>query len=247
MFKKGYFVSDIHIRDPLESNSEKLLLFLHELQNDKDCTHLFLVGDIFDLWIYNHSYFLKKYARLIDGIRGLVRKGIEVHYFEGNHDLYLRKFWQQDVGVQVHEGPYYFSLGKWTIRVEHGDFMNPDDKAYLLLRRFLRSSPMTLLAKKLPSSVVKNIGERASRASRHYTSNQKRMDEDKIKKFMREYAESAFLEKPFDFFIAGHTHVFDDYHFSTKEREVRAINLGSWFEEQKFFSLEETSAGFVSL
>ena len=66
MFKKGYFVSDIHIRDPLESNSEKLLLFLHQLKNDKDCSHLFLVGDIFDLWSYNHRYFVKKYARLVD-------------------------------------------------------------------------------------------------------------------------------------------------------------------------------------
>ena len=244
---QAYFLSDIHIKSVEESNSEKLLLFLHELQNDKDCTHLFLVGDIFDLWIYNHSYFLKKYARLIDGIRGLVRKGIEVHYFEGNHDLYLRKFWQQDVGVQVHEGPYYFSLGKWVVRVEHGDFMNPEDKGYLFLRKLLRSLPVKTLAKNLPGQVVKSIGEKSSRASRHYTSNQKKMSEDSIKSFMRTYAEEVFQEKAFDLFIAGHTHVFDEYSFSAEGKEAQAVNLGSWFDVQKCFVIEQNTFGFKDI
>ena len=135
---RAWFLSDIHIRTENESNSEKLLLFLHSLENEKNkATHLFLVGDIFDLWIYDHSYFVEKFPKIVNAIRVIVQKGIEVHYFEGNHDLYLKRFWQQEVGVKVHDGPVFFNLGSKKFRVEHGDLMNPDDRGYFFLKSIL--------------------------------------------------------------------------------------------------------------
>ena len=93
---KAWFISDIHLKNEQESNSEKLLLFLHSLENgQRQASHLFLVGDIFDLWIHNHSYFIEKFPKIVNAIRVVVKKGIEVHYFEGNHDLYLKKYWQR--------------------------------------------------------------------------------------------------------------------------------------------------------
>ncbi|MCJ8275847.1 MAG: UDP-2,3-diacylglucosamine diphosphatase [Bdellovibrionales bacterium] len=245
---KAYFVSDIHIKDPEESNSEKLLLFLHQLENNEDsASHLFLVGDIFDLWIHDHTYFVDKYVKIVNAIRSVVAKGIEVHYFEGNHDLYLKKFWQQDVGVRVHDGPVFFNLGSHVVRVEHGDFMNPDDKGYLFLRKFLRSTTMTLLAKSLPGVIVQNIGDRASRASRHYTSHQKKMHEEKVMEFMHTYAESEVQKRFFDFLITGHTHVRDEYKFSHNGEEVMSINLGSWFDDQKALCITEEGYSFIDI
>lgn len=245
---KAYFVSDIHIKDPQESNSQKLLLFLHQLENEKDsASHLFLVGDIFDLWIHNHIYFVDKYIKIVNAIRAVVAKGIEVHYFEGNHDLYLTRFWQQDVGVRVHDGPVYFNLGSKKVRVEHGDFMNPEDKGYLFLRRVLRTFPVSQIAKNLPGPTVQWIGNRASQASRHYTSHQKKMEDAAVRKFMHEYAEDVVQERFFDYLISGHTHVRDEYAFSYDGEEVISINLGSWFEDQKVLCLTEEGHQFIDL
>ena len=245
---KAYFLSDIHIKKPEESNSEKLLLFLHQLENTQDAvSHLFLGGDIFDLWIHNHVYFVDKYVKIVNAIRALVAKGIEVHYFEGNHDLYLTRFWQQDVGVRVHDGPVYFNLGSKIVRVEHGDFMNPEDKGYLFLRKVLRSLPVSQIAKNLPGRAVQWIGDRASQASRHYTSHQKKMEEESVKEFMHNYAEQAVKERFFDYLISGHTHVRDEYVFSHDGEEVISINLGSWFEEQKVLCLTNEGHQFINL
>ncbi len=245
---KAWFLSDLHIREQSESNSQKLLLFLHSLENgDRQATHLFLVGDIFDLWIYDHSYFVEKYQKIVNAIRVVASQGIEVHYFEGNHDLYLRKFWQQEVGVKVHDGPEFFNLGSVKVRVEHGDLMNPDDKGYLLLKRLLQSQPMKFIAKNIPGPGVSWIGERASRASRHYTSNQKKMHEDSVKAFMHAYAERVVEDKTFDYLIAGHTHVDDEYSFSHNGEQVYSINLGSWFETQKVLCLDEKGHHFIQI
>ncbi|MEM7645727.1 MAG: UDP-2,3-diacylglucosamine diphosphatase [Pseudomonadota bacterium] len=241
----AYFLSDLHLKTMEESNSQKLLLFLHSLAEKKQSvTHLFLVGDIFDLWISDHQYFVEKFLKIVNAIKVVVQKGVEVHYFEGNHDLYLKKFWQQEVGVRVHEGPEFFKLGPYQVRVEHGDFMNPDDKGYLFLRAFLRSDPLKKIAKNLPGRFVKSIGQRASRMSRSYTSNQKKMHEEQVKEFMRTYADTEISKKPFDFLITGHTHVEDIYHFDYEGSEVRSINLGSWFETQKVLELREDGFRF---
>ncbi len=246
---RAYFLSDLHLRDIGESNSQKLLLFLHSLENKKyPVTHLFLVGDIFDLWIANHRYFIDKFLKIVNAIKAVVAQGIEVHYFEGNHDLYLKNFWQQEVGVKVHEGPVYFSLGTLKVRVEHGDFMNPEDKGYLFLRRFLRSFPIKTLAQNLPGKSVSWIGEKMSHASRKHTSGRKMLMEEKIKEFMHNYAEQVVEQQPFDYLITGHTHVRDIYEFANKGEQVFSINLGSWFDEQNVLMLDpENGHEFLNL
>lgn len=245
---KAWFLSDIHIREETESNSQKLLLFLHSLENEKDkATHLFLVGDIFDLWIHNHSYFVEKFPKIVNAIRVIVKKGIEVHYFEGNHDLYLRKFWQQEVGVKVHDGPEFFNLGSKKVRVEHGDLMNPNDKGYLFLKSVLQSSPVQWVAQNLPGPAVSFIGERASRASRHYTSHQKKLNENEVKSFMHRYAEQIVENQFFDILISGHTHVRDEHKFNYDGEQVEVINLGSWFVEQKALFLDEKGHRFIDV
>ena len=248
MSVKAWFLSDLHIRDEQESNSQKLLLFLHSLENqERPATHLFLVGDIFDLWIHDHSYFVEKYPKIVNAIRVVVSKGIEVHYFEGNHDLYLRKFWQQEVGVRVHDGPEFFNLGSKKFRIEHGDLMNPDDKGYLFLKAALQSAPVKYIAQNLPGMGVSWIGERASRASRHYTSNQKSLHEQDIKSFMHAYAEKCVEDRFYDYLISGHTHVRDEYDFAFEGELVHSINLGSWFEEQKVLFFDGNSHQFVDV
>lgn len=245
---QAYFISDIHIRSVEESNSQKLLLFLRSLADGtRPATHLFLVGDIFDLWIHDHTYFVEKYTKTVNAIKVLVEKGIEVHYFEGNHDLFLLKFWQQEVGVKVHEGPAFFNIGQKIIRVEHGDFMNPDDRGYLFLRAFLRSRPMSFVAKNLPGQWVKWIGQKASKASRHYTSHQKSVEDQRAKEIMHGYALKVIAERHFDYLITGHTHVRDVYKFRNEGREIVSINLGSWFEDQKALLINSSGYQFIDI
>ena len=237
---RAYFVSDVHLKTMEERNSQTLLRFFHSLLTDpaRKATHLFLVGDIFDLWIGKHEYFGERFKPLVNAIKALKDAGVEVHYFEGNHDLYLEDFWEKELGIRVHKDAEYFRLGENVVRVEHGDMINPDDRGYLFLREFLRSLPMVWLSRRLPSKLIKSIGERASDASRHYTSTAKELPEVHIKTLIRAHAERAYEENPFDLIISGHVHVIDDHILEINNHTVRSVNLGSWYTSPHVLQLE---------
>lgn len=250
---KAYFVSDIHITRPGEDAAIAFETFLRglirdtHLSGDAKPTHLFLVGDIFDLWVGDHDYFRETYATIAQLIGALLEAGVEIHYFEGNHDLHLAEFWQDRIGVEVHSDWAQFRLGGREVRVEHGDLINPDDRGYLFLRALLRSRLVRALALGLPSAVVAMIGDRMSRASRTYTSTRKELPAERIRDLIRAHAERVHRDQPFDLLVTGHVHVKDDQIIRINEKSVRSVNLGSWYDGPKAFVLTESGGEFVSL
>lgn len=239
---QAWFVSDIHIADMQDEKAGKFLAFLSSLGTERACTHLFLVGDIFDLWVGDHSYFVKKFEPIVLEVKRLVLKGVEVHYFEGNHDLHLSGYFSSELGVVVHSDPEYFDLAGQTVRVEHGDQSDPEDKGYRFLRWFLRTPPLKLLACHLPGAVVNAIGEKASAKSRTYTSESKTIDEATARRKLHEHAERAYEEMPFNLLINGHVHIRDDH----KTERYRAINLGTWLVEPGALFLSGSEVRWIS-
>lgn len=238
----AYFVSDIHLTSETEPRGCLFLQFLKKLERE-ETTHLFLVGDIFDLWVGNHDYFKQRYSHIISTLTHLKEGGVEVHYFEGNHDLHLSKFWQDELGFIVHKGPEFFQLGPYRIRVEHGDQINPDDKGYLFLRWFLRTSPMKFLCHFCPGKIVQWVGERASQKSRQYTSEVKTISKDEVLDKLRVHTERIFSHIPIDFLISGHIHI----RLDEKVKATRVINLGTWLDRPCCFHLSGNTAQFIDL
>ena len=243
----AYFVSDIHITSPESTRACLFAAFLHTLAGKTNITHLFLLGDIFDLWVADHRYFVERYREIIDEIRRLKNEGVEIRYFEGNHDLHLRYYWTDQLGVIVHDGPTYIQLGERTVRLEHGDQMDPDDKGYLFLRWFLRTGPIRLLIRNLPGSLIARIGDRASAKSRRYTSSAKAIKSADALAKIHGHARQAYARRPFDLIISGHVHVRDDCRIDSRTGAFRSVNLGSWLDAPCYFKLDGTDGRFYEL
>lgn len=225
---RALFVSDIHISSEDDPKYRLFLKFLDQCLKVKT-EHLFLVGDIFDLWIADRPYFLKRYSQAILKIKALIESGTTVHYFEGNHDLDLRQFWQKQIGAKVYEKAHYFELFGYRVRVEHGDQMDLEDRGYLFLRWLLRTRLLRWLGRHLPNGLVKQLGERASRASRGYTSSIKSVSDNESRIKIRQHAERSLAkDQAFDILVTGHVHVRED---SKLESGQRVINLGTWLKE----------------
>lgn len=232
-----YFVSDLHIRDVQEQKAQTFLRFLHFIEQQPEPVTLVLGGDIFDLWLGSHKYFIDKFSPLVKAIKTLVRQKHSVYYFEGNHDLHLTAFWEQQLSVKVYSGPEFFLFDKTIVRFEHGDQMDPEDHGYHFLRWFLRTPLLTFLIRHLPSFVVSRVGNWASRTSRSYTDGLR--DEERILKIIHHHAETTFDERPFDLFVHGHVHLEDEYIFERHQRTVASINLGSWDKTCRVLKLED--------
>ena len=243
----AYFVSDIHIQSPECPRVRLFVSFLQALSCDSNITHLFLLGDIFDLWVADHRHFVGRYREIIDAIRRLKNQGVEISYFEGNHDLYLRYYWADQLGLTVYDGPTYVQLGETTVRLEHGDQMDPYDTGYLLLRWFLRTGPIRVLIRSLPGSLIGRIGDRASAKSRRYTSGAKAIRAADAVAKIHAHARQAYAKKPFDLIITGHVHVRDDCRINSETSAFRSVNLGSWLDAPCYFKLDGTGASFCEL
>lgn len=230
---RAWFVSDVHILSAEDARYARFLKFIEDRLED-GTTHIFLVGDIFDLWVGGHAFFSRRYSSVVEVIRKLVENKVEVHYFEGNHDLHLFDFWQDEIGVHVHRGFQMFYFGSYRVRVEHGDQMNPEDTGYLILRKILRTTPIEWLAANLPGEAIQKIGNTMSRSSRKWTSSTyKAQNDSAIRKMIRAHAASAYESQPFDLLVTGHVHVRDDHQWSPRNGErARSIGLGCWLSDR---------------
>lgn len=242
---KAYFISDIHIRSEDKTNGLKLIELLKNIPDD--VTHLVLVGDIFDWWVASHKYFIKRYSKIISEFKKLLARNVEIHYFEGNHDLLLKKFWEKELGMHVHTDDHFFNFDGLIVRTEHGDLMNKDDTGYLFLRKALRSFPINFLMTELPGKMMEVIGDRFSRVSRFYTDRMNQAYKEKVKHMTRTYAEEIHKQKPFDLIITGHTHVDDDFTLQIGSKNVRTVNLGSWLDRPKVFMVTAREQKFLDL
>ena len=232
----NYFVSDIHIQKMESERGQNFLAFLKTL-NASNCKALYMLGDIFDLWIGEHDYFLKQYTPIIQEINRLLGLGIEVSYFEGNHDLYLKSFWQDILGCKVYSDDHTQKIGNYKVRMEHGDKANPEDKGYMFLRWFLRSGPVDTSINNLPSEWVEFIGRKAAKASRSYT---KQLKWDR-KSVLHTYVKALAAQEDFDLIITGHLHIHDDFEFELNGQKRRSINLGSWYDSTAYLIIDDKS------
>lgn len=238
---RALFVSDIHISAPDDARAVLFGELLDQCLRSQ-VSQLFLAGDIFDFWIADRTYFRERYAGLVGKIRRLIESGVRVHYFEGNHDLDLRAFWQHKLGAEVHSEAAYFHVGSLTIRVEHGDQMDPEDKGYLFLRWLLRTGVVVWLGRHLPGRWVQWIGRRASAQSRDYTTQVKVASDAEARAKIRTHACAAFERRPFDVLVSGHVHVSEDSVQVVSGGSFRCIGLGTWLKEPMLLEVDGTTS-----
>ena len=244
---QSWFISDIHLKNVNERNGNTLLRFLFYLNENPSHQRLFLLGDIFDAWTSDGSAFIKEYKLIVDEISKLKKNGGEVFYFEGNHDVHIDIFWEKQLNITVIENFEYFQIDGYTVRVEHGDFINPDDKAYLDYRRLIHTPWVEFLAHKLPSIFWKWLSEKQSKKSRKKSSKYAIENVEKIKNLIHTYAETVHRQKPFDLIVTGHMHIFDDYEFYVDDKKIRSINLGTWLEAPRTLKLKNNKIEIIDL
>lgn len=233
----SYFLSDIHIKSNQDLSYQKLNQFL-ETQWPISPGNIYLLGDIFDLWVSDHQIFIKTYSQLIQNLKKIKNQGFKIVYFEGNHDLHLEKFWQEQMGFEVQRDVAYYQIDRFTVRLEHGDLINQKDEAYLKLRRFLRNPYLTFLAHNIPGFVWNQIGRKWSQHSRKTSQGYRVRNNDEIISMLRTHAQNEVQTKYFDAVISGHMHVKDEFDFVFENKIVLSINLGSWFEDMWILKLQ---------
>ncbi len=244
---KSWFISDIHLTSLQERNGQTLLRFLFKLNQNPTEQRLFLMGDIFDFWLSNGKAFENHYQELVDQIGLLKKNGGEVIYFEGNHDFHVDVFWTKKFKIPVIEDQAYFNIDGLNVRLEHGDFINPDDKKYLDYRAKVRHPWIEPIGHFVPGFFWKWFGEKQSQKSRKKTGHYGLSNAAEIKNLIRTHAQKVYAEKKFDLIVTGHMHVFDDFTFEVNGKKIRSVNLGTWLEKPRALMIENGELKTIEL
>lgn len=225
--KKIYFASDQHFGAPTPELSKvregHFLRWLNEIE--EDVAVLFLLGDLFDFWFEYKKVVPKGFVRILGKLATLSDRGIPIHYFVGNHDLWMKDYFETELHIPVYHKPQEFTFNKTTFFIAHGDGLGPNDKGYKRMKKLFTNR----LAQRLFRALHPDLGMRLG----HYLSVKNKLisgDEDAVflgdeNEWLARYAKRKLELKHRDYFVFGHRHIPLEIDLNA---DSKYINLGDW-------------------
>jgi len=227
--KKIYFASDNHLGAPTMGESrpreKKFVAWLDEIKHD--AAAIFLLGDLFDFWFEYKTVVPKGFTRTLGKLAEISDSGIPIHYFVGNHDLWMNGYFEEELGIPVYHKPQEFTFNNSSFFIGHGDGLGPGDKGYKRMKKVFVSP----FFKWLFQWGHPDIG---MRIAQYLSVKNKLISGDDDAKFLGEdnewlavYSKRKLEEKHRDFFVFGHRHLPLEIQLNETSKY---INLGDWIQ-----------------
>ncbi len=232
--KKVYFASDFHFGIPSRAESlareRRVVQWLQRCAEDAE--KIYLAGDLFDVWFEWRGVVPKGYVRFLGALAELSDAGISIEVFTGNHDLWMRGYFEEELGIPVHHAPIERTLSGKRFFIGHGDGLGPGDRGYKALKRVLRNPASQWLYRRLHPDTAVRLAEYFSRKGPKHEGIG---EEETFLGPEREYLVQFCLQKletdPVDFFVFGHRHLPLEY---SLPGGALYVNLGDWIRYDSY-------------
>lgn len=225
--KKIYFASDFHLGAPNPEKSRERELRVIQWLNEvsKDASDIFLVGDVFDFWFeYKHAI-PKGFSRLQGKIAELTDGGINVHYFIGNHDMWVFNYFEEELGVKMYRDNTDFEFSGKKFLIGHGDGYGPGDYGYKFIKKVFANPICQWIFGWIHPNLGIGLANFWSGRSRSANSGSDEKFLGEENEWLAIYSREVLTTKHYDYFIFGHRHLPLDLKVGETSRY---INLGEW-------------------
>jgi UDP-2,3-diacylglucosamine hydrolase len=225
---KVLFLSDFHFGIPNLKTSREREQKVCELltQYSDSVTDIYFVGDVFDFWFEYNTVVPKGYYRFFGLLTQLVDKGIQLHFFKGNHDMWMRDFFTLEFNAKVYSSSITIQLGTKKILVGHGDGLGPGDHKYKLLKLFFSSGLCKFLYRWIHPDIGMAIANYFSQKSRFAQEHVVETYHGHDREWLYIYAKETLVVEHFDYFVFGHRHL--PIYTTVENSSSKYINLGDW-------------------
>jgi len=225
--KKIYFASDQHFGAPTTEKSkireQKFVGWLDSIKNDAEV--IFLLGDLFDFWFEYKKAVPKGFVRVLGKLAELRDSGIQIHFFVGNHDLWMRDYFETELNIPIYYKPKEFTFNNKIFLIGHGDGLGPGDKGYKRMKKVFTNP----ISKWMYRWLHPDIGIRLAQ----YLSVKNKLisGEEDVKflgdenEWLVQYCKKKLTEKHYDYFVFGHRHLPLEIAIS---KTSKYINTGDW-------------------
>lgn len=231
--KKIFFASDFHFGVPDHARSltreRKVVAWLNSIENE--ACDIFLMGDLFDFWFEYNKAIPKGFTRFLGKLADLQDRGINIHIFTGNHDLWMFDYLPQELGVKIYKDPIVLSIANHKLLIGHGDGLGPGDKTYKYLKLVFTSSIAQWLFARIHPNLGIALAQRWSKSSRLSNMKLEEKFQGEEREFLLAWCKEMEAKTHHDYYIFGHRHLPLDLKVGDSSRYV---NLGEWVHFSPF-------------
>ena len=227
---KVYFASDLHLvagNEESRCREKAFVQWLDAIKHDADA--VYLLGDMFDFWFEYKTVVTKGFTRFIGKLCELTDKGIPVHFFTGNHDIWARNYLASETGVIVHTKPMETEINGFRFLIGHGHGLCDDYSFRLLLR---------VLGNKTLHAFFAAIHPRWGVAFWQWISGISYRKHEIVapldapeKECLVRFARQMLKRKHYDFFVFGHRHLSMQVQLAP---DSFYINTGEWIRRRNY-------------
>lgn len=217
-------ISDVHL-GTYGCHAQELLEYLNSI-NPKT---LVLNGDIIDIWQFKKSYFPVAHLEVIKKILKMVTKGTKVYYLTGNHDEFLRKFSDFELGNISLLDKLVLELDGKKAWIFHGDVFDASvQHAKWIAKLGGKGYDLLILINRFVNWILKKMNKPPYSFSKKIKANVKN-----AVKFIGDFektASSLAIENRYDYVICGHIHEPKMENIVTSIGKTTYLNSGDWVE-----------------
>lgn len=230
---KIYFASDLHLGVPSKQSSyEREKVFVKWLDMVlADGSELYLLGDIFDSWFEYKHVVPRGYVRLLGKLAQLADSGIKIHYFTGNHDMWVFDYFEEQFGATIYHGPITVELGSKIFHIGHGDGLGSGDFGYKFIKRIFAGKLNQWFYARLHPNFSIGLANLASRRSRMANGGYDEVFNGEENESLVHYCREFIKNQHVDYFVFGHRHLPLQIEISP---QTTYINLGEWVKTKTY-------------
>lgn len=222
-----YFASDQHFGAPTPELSKprekKFIAWLDSVKHDAHV--IFLLGDLFDFWFEYKTVIPKGFIRVLGKLAELRDSGIEIHFFTGNHDLWMHDYFETELNIPVYHKPKEFTFDNKLFFIGHGDGLGPGDKGYKRMKKVFTNPVSKWFFRWLHPDVGVSLAQYLSVKNKLISGEADVTFLGEDKEWLVQYSKRKLLSKHYDYFVFGHRHL---PMIIEVGKNSSYVNLGDW-------------------
>ncbi len=218
-------LSDIHL-GTYGCHATELLAYLKSIQPKL----LILNGDIIDGWAFSKKYFPNSHMAVLSSFFKLMKNGTRIIYITGNHDEFLRKYTDVEMGNLLLTDKFLLEIEGKKHWIFHGDIFDHTTKgsAKIIAKIGGIGYDYLIVLNRGINWVLNLFGKGKVSLSKKIKNSVK-----KAVSFIADFEEKAIelaIDNQYDFVICGHIHQPADRIETRENGSVHYLNSGDWIE-----------------
>lgn len=231
--KKIYFSSDNHLGAPSYEKSlpreKKFVKWLDSIR--EDAAVIFLLGDLFDFWFEYKKVVPKGFVRVLGKLAEITDSGIPIYFFVGNHDLWMRDYFEKELNIQIFRDPKEFVFNDKVFLLGHGDGKGPGDKGYKRMKKVFTNPVFNWLFRWFHPELGMRLAQYLSVKNKLISGEEDKKFLGEENELLAQYARRKLETKHYDYFIFGHRHL--PMEIKVGENSIY-FNLGDWITHYSY-------------